>query len=101
MKTIFHILSSFINPAVGGMEESILRISGHLASMGRTQVIIYTRNEPASVQIKCSADNIRIKHLKPGRNILTEPLNSGQQQNDLSERYRIDALLLRNAVSQS
>ena len=96
MATIFHVLAMSTDPANGGMEQSVLRISRHLATLDDSQVYLYVRASEAPPPAELCSGLIPVP-LEPTRTFLLEPLSARHR---LEERYRVDHLLFRNAVNE-
>ncbi|MCW5978534.1 MAG: glycosyltransferase family 4 protein [Bryobacteraceae bacterium] len=98
--TILHLVANRVLPHPGGLQESVIRIGRSLASAG-FRVIVYTLYQPA--EYRCadpSHQGLQVLHLG-GRELLLGPyLDGGAPELLATERSRVTALLLRNAIER-
>jgi predicted glycosyltransferase/glycosyltransferase involved in cell wall biosynthesis len=98
MKTFFHILIKSIDPQLGGMETSALRIANFFLDMGRTRVAIYERRSEGTLV----SDNDRLEfiNMTSTRSLLARPLDNESFAQDVHENSRLDKLCLSSLIRQ-
>lgn len=100
MKAIFHLIATSANHRIGGLEESLYRIAGHLLIMGDTRVQILSRTD-ISMDPPLTDSRLQVRSILHEREVI-EPLKmNGTLREDTSERYRLDMVLLSNHVERS
>lgn len=98
--TVVHLVSKWVLPFPGGLQESVMRIGGSLAEAG-FRVVVYSLDQPVDYRFTAAGRrDVTVVHLDD-RDLLLEPYRE-EGRSDLlaTETSRASALLLRNTVDR-